>query len=148
MLICTEFTGQSGWHLLVSEAVEKSGYVFDDHLQNYLVMTLDHFMEYSDLAGDIIAIDFLEGIQIKDSTIGQQKLRKVGDQCLLISGLFPERLQKRNVSLGYYIHAGQHAYWLISQQPKSGSLDRELFYELSEQFTGLMDVLGHIRLPS
>jgi hypothetical protein len=133
------------WYELVDHAQTRAGYSLDDGLSSYLVLTLKHFSDYNQLSSDIVAIELLENLQISDSTIGRQGLRKVGDQCLIISGLFPERLDKLNVSFAYYITAGKNAYWHVAQNAQNSTLDEGLFCQLSDEFVGLVDVLHHVR---
>lgn len=135
------------WYEVIDQAQASSGYRLDDTLSSYLVLTLNHFKDYQQLASDIVAVELLENLQISDSSIGRQRLRKVGDQCLIISGLFPERLSKLNLSFSYYITAGKNAYWHVAQKAHNSSLDEDLFIQLSDEFVGLVDVLNHVRQP-
>ncbi len=132
------------WQALVAEAEIKTGYEFDDSLESYLVLTLDHFTTENDLASSLIAVDFLESIDIsskRDAVV----LRDVGDQCLLLSGLFPERAIKKNVSLNYFIGIGQQAYLALTDIRLKREFDPELFSKLSNNFVGLMDLLNAMR---
>lgn len=132
------------WQALVAEAEIKTGYEFDDNLESYLVLTLDRFTTESGLASSVIALDFLEGTNIgsiRDALL----LRDVGDQCLLLSGLFPERALKKNVSLNYFIGIGQKAYHALTDIRLKHEFDPELFANLSNNFVGLMDLLNAMR---
>lgn len=137
-------TKTAEWQTLVLEAENRSGYHFDVGVESYLVLTLDHFTSGNQLASSIIAIDYLQALEI-NGTLGMQKLRSVGDQCLLLSGLFPECVLKKNVSLGYLIRIGQEAYYLVSERCFTTHLDSILFQKLSENFVGLTDVLHAMR---
>lgn len=132
------------WQALVAEAEVKTGYEFDDNLENYLVLTLDRFTTKTDLASSVIALDFLESKNI-GSKHNALLLRDVGDQCLLLSGLFPERALRRNVSLNYFIGIGQQAYFSLSDTLLKREFDPELFANLSKNFVGLMDLLNSMR---
>lgn len=139
-----EPTSMAEWRAIVHEAQSQSGYQFDDNIECYLVITLDKFTTSQELASSAIAIDYLSGIELS----GQNKgvvLRQVGDECLLLSGLFPERALKKNVSLGYFIGLGQQAYNLIAATKALKDFDNELFSKLSDNFIGLMDVLHTMR---
>ncbi len=132
------------WYSLVCEAQHETGYYFDDSIQHYLVMTLDHFTTERGLVSTIVAIDFLEGMAIS-KTADTHLLRRVGDHCLIISGLFPERALRKNVSLNYFIGMGQQAYDALAIAPARYAFDAELFKNLSTHFVGLMDVLHTMR---
>lgn len=132
------------WKALVAEAEIKTGYEFDDHVESYLVLTLDHFTRENGLASCVIALDFLENTSIKHAR-DASSLREVGDQCLLLSGLFPERALKKNVSLSYFIGIGQQAYLALTDVRLKREFDPELYQKLSTNFVGLMDLLNSMR---
>jgi len=132
------------WQALVAEAEVKTGYEFEENVENYLVLTLDHYTRKGNIASVVIAIDFLEGTNIEKPRDGLL-LREVGDQCLLISGLFPERVLKKNVSLNYLIGMGQQAYLALTDTRLKANFDPELYQKLSCNFVGLMDLLNAMR---
>lgn len=139
-----EPTKTAEWQSLVIEAQLHSGYQFDDKIENYLVLTLDHFTKEKKLISSVIAIDFLHA----SDSHGKQsidKLREVGDQCLLLSGLFPERALKKNVSLNYFINIGKQAYETVAENNLILTFDSELFYQLSDDFVAIMDLLHAMR---
>jgi len=132
------------WQSLVAEAEIKTGYNFDESLENYLVLTLDHYTTKEAIASVMIAIEFLESTNIarpRDGAI----LRGVADQCLLLSGLFPERALTKNVSLNYFIGIGQQAYLALTDSRLKQKFDSDLFQKLSYNFVGLMDLLNSMR---
>jgi hypothetical protein len=135
------------WQSLVADAEIKAGYAFSDSIENYLVLTLDHYTQQHNLANRILAIDFLEGLQSATAENGRQ-LRQVGDECLLLSGLFPERALKKNVSLNYFIGMGKQAYLALSVTRLKHRFDPSLYQQLSSEFVGLMDLLNTIRLKN
>lgn len=132
------------WQSLVTEAEVKTGYEFEESLENYLVLTLDHYTKQDRMANTVIALDFLKGTNIKNPH-GGKLLRKVGDQCLILSGLFPERALKKNVSLNYFIGIGQQSYLALTEARLKENFDPELYQKLSHNFVGLMDLLHSMR---
>jgi hypothetical protein len=139
-----EPTSTAEWHALVLEAQAQAGYQFEESIESYLVLTLDQYTQQSGIASIIIATELMEGIQ-QTGLQGNNHLRRVGDQCLILSGLFPERAIKKNVSLAYIIGMGKNAYSSIAANPDQIQIDGELFYKLSENFIGCMDVLNAMR---
>ncbi len=137
-------TSQAIWHHVVKHAHEQSGYQYDEDIENYLVMTLENFLTDSAFATETVALKLLQNTSI-DQEASKGDLRAVGDECLLISGLFPERAYKRNVSLGYYIGAGKQAYNTLSHHDGEACHNAALFAALSQHFVGLMDILHLIR---
>lgn len=131
------------WQALVVEARSLLGYRFDESIEHYLVITLDHFTNKNGISSVLLAQDYLTSINL-ESRIGVQQLRTVGDECLLLSGLFPERALHKNVTLNYFITLGKNAYHTVAIKPIP-ELSCDLFLQLSHDFVGLMDVLNAMR---
>jgi hypothetical protein len=89
-----------------------------------------------------LALDFLEAFQ-QSHPQRSEALRDVGDQCLLFSGLFPRRAERRRVRVSYYVKLGRSAY-----QNLADSLNKtaDLFARLAEEFIVAMDTLQAIRV--
>jgi hypothetical protein len=132
------------WQSLIEEAADQAGYHCENNVEHYLAMTLDHFTTDHHLCSAVIALDFLFAL----STFGQEgggKVRKVGDECLLLAGLFPERAQRKHVPLEYFIKIGQQAYQLLTHAHFQWLYDQQLFTKLSEDFQDLIIVLQTMR---
>ncbi len=140
-----EPSAQAQWYSLVYDARRLAGLQLKESIESYLVLTLDHFTTEIKLASTILALEFLSTVNIHTQS-SAMKLRDLGDHCLILSGLFPERALRKHVSLDYFINLGKGAYHSISHQEKSHPFDPELFYQLSLHFVGLMDILHHMRL--
>ncbi|MBS0350833.1 MAG: hypothetical protein JSR33_06570 [Proteobacteria bacterium] len=137
-------TPMAHWQSLIAEAAEQAGYHCDDQIQHYLAITLDHFTTDHHLCSAVIALDFLLAL----STIGQEgggKVRQVGDECLLLAGLFPERAKRKQVPLEYFVRIGQQAYHLLTHAHFQWLYDQKLFNKLSEEFPNLINVLQTMR---
>lgn len=130
------------WQALVAEAAALSGVQLDEELESYLVFTLMRYLRRPDMAQRILALDFLEAFQ---HTLPQRSeaLRDVGDQCLLFSGLFPRRAERRRVRVSYYVSLGRSAYQNLAD---SLSKTADLFARLAEDFIAAMDTLQAIRV--
>lgn len=113
---------EAQWFALVKDASEMTGLRLEEGVESYLVMTLDHFIREINLLSAALAPDFLSAIQGKPYS-DANRLRDVGDRCLLLSGLFPERALRKNVSLNYFIDLGKGAYHSISHQEKTHPFD-------------------------
>ena len=134
------------WHQLVIDGIQAMGYNFSESLENYLVLTLKAFSTEHTLGDNTFAFDIFTASQSHHSQ--QHTLyRTLGDQCLILSGLFPEQALHRNVTLSYFTTLGQHAY---SHAASSASYkqDSQLFTALCEHFVGLSDVLNTLRTPT
>jgi uncharacterized protein YjiS (DUF1127 family) len=132
----------SQWHVLVSEAEQDYGCQLDEAMQSYLVFTLMRFARDQQLNSQALALDFLSSHLLPQSQRHEQ-LRAVGDQCLLVSGLYPMTAEKRQVSIDYYVNLGRSAYHHISTVTQQSIA--ELYQQLSESFILLMDLLQTIR---
>ena len=89
-----------------------------------------------------LALDYLSAHHLS-SRLRSEQLRDIGDQCLLVSGLFPQTAEKRQVDINYYVNIGRSAYHHISTITQQGIA--ELYQQLAESFILLMDLLQTIR---
>lgn len=130
------------WQELVSEAAHVSEQRLDVELESYLVFLLMRYTEHPEIASRVLALDYLEGMQEAGSA-REGRLREVGDVCLLLSGLFPQRAERRRVRIGYYVDLGRGAYRQVAENCRRGAAD--LYAQLAEKFVALMDILNAIR---
>jgi len=133
----------SEWYVLVKETQAQVGLYFDEHIENYVILTLDKFMNDNSLITTPIALEFLKTLKIT-SRASNHRLRKIGDRCLILSGLFPEHIQKTNVSTTYYITIGQQAYLTLADRAHL-KLGPELFYKLGLKFVDIKELLNAMR---
>jgi len=129
------------WQKLVSEAEAELGVTLDEEMESYLVFTLMRYTRRPDMASRVMGLDYLEAMQNVGST-NQQQMREVADQCLLLTGLFPARAQRRRVSITYYVDLGRGAYQYLAENLASMAA---LYAQIAEQFVPLMDTLHAIR---
>lgn len=126
------------WRALLSEAEQRCDKVFGVDLESYLVFLLMRFSNQPEIAKSLVGLEFLESAH----TIGKeqhQRLRDVGDKCLLFSGFFPGIAEKRCVSVSYFVELGQTAYYSLACSPNSRWVGP--CFELCEAFVPMMDVL-------
>jgi len=132
----------SQWHTLVQEAEQDYGSHLDEAMQSYLVFTLMRFAKNQQLNSHALALDYLTSHHLPQN-LRSDKLRDIGDQCLLVSGLYPQSAEKRHVGASYYVDLGRSAYHHISMVTQQGIA--ELYQQLAESFVLLMDLLQTIR---
>lgn len=137
-----ETTELSQWQTLVREAEQDYGCQLNEAMQSYLVFTLMRFARHQQLNTHPLAIDYLTSQHLAPGQRSEQ-LRDIGDQCLLVSGLFPQSAEKRLVGVNYYVNLGRSAYHHISTLTQQGIAD--LYQQLAESFVLLMDLLQTIR---
>ena len=137
-----EPTSQAQWQSLVHEAQAACERSLDESLESYLVFLLMRFADRPECTARIMAEDYLESQQLQ-GLHRQERLREVGDHCLLFSGLFPRLAERRLVRVSYFVNIGRSSYRQLSDV-----VDRQwsmLYGHLSEAFVVLMDVLQAMR---
>ena len=132
----------SQWHRLVKDAESDYGQQLDEAMQSYLVFTLMRFAKDQQLNSNALALDYLNSHHLSRQ-LRNERLRDIGDQCLLVSGLYPQAAVKRQVGVAYYVDLGRSAYHHISTMAQQGIA--ELYQQLAESFILLMDLLQTIR---
>lgn len=140
--LATEKTATEQWHELVKEAEAFNGVMLEEELESYLVFLLMRYMQKPELVARVIALDYLKGSQAHGSE-RSECMRDVGDQCLLFSGLFPNRARQRNVKVSYYVNLGQSAYHHLSELTQAAMAS--MYDNLARSFVVLMDTLLAIR---
>src|SRR3990167_7049607 len=140
-----EPTDIAEWRKLLLEGQDKAGFQLTEVVENYVVITLNAHVTHTQLASSVMAIDLLKNIHIKSVT-NAHALRSVGDQCLILAGLFPDRTKRKNVSTEYFRNLGENAYYVLSFAKPFQKCDHTLFYQLFENFSDLVQVLKAMRL--
>jgi len=135
-------TSTAQWQALLNEAQTAADQQLNETLESYLVFLLDRYTKKPEIANTILALEYLESLS-DSRQLRQEKLRDIGDQCLLFSGLFPQRAQRRRVRISYFVDLGRNAYHELSNTVNSNTAD--LFNSLAHGFVILMDVLQAIR---
>jgi hypothetical protein len=140
--LATEKTATEQWQELVKEAEAFNGVILDEELESYLVFLLMRYMQKPEMVARVLALDYLNGSQTQGSE-RSEAMRDVGDQCLLFSGLFPNRARRRNVKVSYYVTLGQSAYHHLSGLTQAAL--SSMYDNLARSFVDLMDTLLAIR---
>ena len=130
------------WHNAITEAQTNIQTQLSEELESYLVFLLMRSIEQTNLGQKILAIDYLKSIQ-SNCHFKSTQLRDVGDHCLLLLGLFPDRIERLNLDVSYYVSLGQTAYHSI--ETKTSNTIKSLYYSLAREFIVLIDVLRAIR---
>jgi len=135
-------TSTALWHKLVCDAQNATDIQLEQELESYLVFLLMRFTNRPTTLSNIMALDYIH-CQTSSDSDRQEKLRNVGDQCLLFSGLFPKIAERRQVKINYYIDLGKGAYLNLSDVMRHSLAD--VYAQLSASFEPLMDILQAIR---
>ncbi len=143
--ICTDGNPTALWHGLIRDAEQRAHRDLDETLESYLVFTLMRHQGDSQLAGRIMAVELLEGLE-RSGRHREMALRDVGDRCLLLAGLYPEQADKRMVSLSYFVDMGRGSYDQLAAHVRAGLA--ELYTHLARSFAELVRVLVQVRMLS
>ena len=137
-----EPTAQAQWQSLVHEAQSACDHHLDETLESYLVFLLMRFAARPHCTARIMAEDYLRS-QALQGEQRAEKLRDVGDHCLIFSGLFPQLAERRMVRISYFVAIGQSSYRQLSDVMDRGWA--AVYQRLSEAFIVLMDILHAMR---
>ncbi len=137
-----EPTDTAQWLELVREAEKEYGMTLPEDIESYLVFMLMRHTRQGSLEQAIMALEYLRAVDLAGAQ-RDDKLRDIGDQCLILSGLYPKRARRRNVRVSYYVDMGQSAYYYLSNSLQHASA--ELYQQLCEAFVSMMDILQTIR---
>ncbi len=129
------------WQALIKEAETLNHKTLSEDLESYLVFLLIRFTEKPELAKSVLALEYLYSFDSPTRQIIQ--LQDIGDKCLLLAGLFPERAERKRVKISYFIELGQGAYSSVANASKIELA--KLYNALCHSFVGLMDTLHAAR---
>tara|TARA_R110000796_G_scaffold73714_1_gene165673 strand:+ start:198 stop:614 length:417 start_codon:yes stop_codon:yes gene_type:complete len=108
---------------LATEAEKRTGYEIPLLLSQYTIMMLADHMRKTQWHPDP---SFTENyLQINSS----QRAKELADECLFISGVFPEYAVRKGVNLTYY-----HTIGIACYSRAAADLNKELFQNLSNHF--------------
>ena len=137
-----EPTAVAQWQALLQEAQRSCARQLDETLESYLVFLLMRFMRQPHCTARVMAGDFLEAGRLQGGE-RVERLREVGDHCLLFSGFFPHLAERRLVRISYFVEIGRTSYLQLSDLLDQGWA--RVYGSLSEAFPLLMDILHAMR---
>ena len=136
----------------VEEAFNQRKLQPEPELKTYVVDVLKHYLAVENLYNQkdesgrrtrqTMAEMFLEACQLgkKDRA---ERLKKMGDCSLYISGFFSDSFQRKIIDVDYYVDMGRMAFSSLASDMDEDHFAK-LFTELSNQFLKLVDVLSLI----
>jgi hypothetical protein len=131
------------WRALLRDGEQRARIALPETHESYVVFALVRLSRDALLTGRTLALDLLEGLAL-DRAAQDDRLRHVGDSCLLVEGLFPGLAMRRGVGHGYYYTTlGQSAYGCLGERGRSAMAG--LYGELAQAFRSLVMVLRSIR---
>lgn len=132
------------FHDLVRAAMSAQQVESSETTEFYLVRLLEAFARpaRSDLLDPPLALDYLEAVHLPASR-RYEKLKRVADTALFVTGMFVDSLERSLVGADYYEALGRNAYARLSAQPPRAALG-DLFSELAGRFPEFVRVLTEI----
>jgi len=128
-------TETAHWHALIGKAEYMACNLLPHGIEDYLVRLFMRF-DHEEIS------EFQEN-QDKERIISdEEKLRRLGDQCLLLCGFYPEASQEYGVALDEFISMGAEAYQKLASIEYGE--DEMIFEYLSANFDQVAEVLCYI----
>lgn len=96
-----------------------------------------------------LAMLYCQAAEASDQKSRRDRLKKLGDLALFVSGWFANCLERRRVGVGYYIQMGECAYDSLSEscgESVRGRVFARIFQDLASHFTELRDVISEIHM--
>lgn len=140
----------------IDEVIAGQGVDIDPHATHYVVnmMTLfsrsEHFYEDDGETYGVrpLALMLADAADAPSREQRNQSLRRIGDVTLFIAGFFVDSLANKAVDVDYYMHMGENAYGMLSQEVRGtfrGDAFADVYLELATKFGVLTDVLNEVR---
>ncbi len=131
------------FHRLVRAAMAAQHVAASESTEFYLVQLLETFARpQRDLLDPPLAVDYLQAFHLPASQ-RYDKLKRVADTALFITGIFVDSLDRRVVGPEYYAAIGRTAYARLSSDALRTGL-AALFGELAGRFPDFVRVLTQI----
>jgi hypothetical protein len=126
------------WYALISQAEYETRCQLPVDAEHYLVRMLLRFTKEQENRYVQEDRPEMSGGERQKS---YEKLNRLGDQCLLMTGLFPDHQGKYPFPFSHFVETGENAYRELAR-----GRDRQgLFTFLGDNFVLLMDVLQQVR---
>jgi len=132
------------FHDLVQDAMQAQQIASSETTECYLVHLLERFAapDRKDLLDPPLGIDYLRAFELPAAQ-RFDKLRRVADTALFVTGVFVDCLERGLVGADYYAALGRNAYAHLSNEMRRGGLG-DSFVELADRFPEFVRVLGAI----
>lgn len=136
----------------VEEAFSERNLDSGPYIKNYVVEVLKHYLfvenlyDEQDEAGKKTRKTLAEMLLTANQLSAKErfeKLKKLGDSSLYISGFFSDSFQRKIIDIDYYVDVGRMAFESLAHDVDEDTF-AHLYREISEQFLSLVDVLALI----
>ncbi|MCC5813065.1 MAG: hypothetical protein JJU06_22085 [Ectothiorhodospiraceae bacterium] len=140
--LIVQYTSTAQWHGLLMDAQERSRRHLSEDSESYLVFLLMRYLRRPDLVRRVMAMGYLKAM-LSAGRLRQERLQDVGDQCLILAGLFPGQAARRRVALQYFVDLGRGAFHWRAQSDDTP--EESLYGDLARRYPDLIAVLQALR---
>lgn len=123
------------WHALIGKAEYWAHNLLPYGVEDYLVRLFMRF-EQQEIKNSCNIED------ISDATSPEEKLRRLGDQCLLLCGFYPEASDEYGIALDEFISMGSDAYQKLAA--REDDEDGLICNYLAINFGQIVELLSYI----
>lgn len=123
------------WHALIGKAEHVAHRLLPQGIEDYLIRL---FMRVEQ--DDAMLMQNMDNRSEAD--IAEYKLQKLGDQCLMLCGFYPEASEDYGVAMDEFIAMGVEAYKKLASLQKGE--DEIIFSYLTENFVQVSELLSFI----
>lgn len=98
-----------------------------------------------------LAILYCQAAAAEDFQARRERLKKLGDLALFVSGWFAHSLERRRVGVNYYVQMGECAYDSLSESCGESVRERvfaQIFQDLALNFNALRDAIAAIHMTA
>jgi len=153
--LITEINVRAFFQAAIEDALSHRQIVICEETTVYLINLLTTFIRSEELYIEDengrsikpLAMWYADAVAADSGYSRRRSLQRLGDVSLFISGLYAASLGRSLVDVDYYIAMGGNAYSYLAETNRSAQrvfFLRNVFAELAERFSDLVDVLSEV----
>lgn len=124
------------WHALIGKAEHIACHLLPQGIEDYLIRL---FMR---IEQEETVVVYREKQDQEQTASPEYKLQRLGDQCLMLCGFYPEASEEYGVAMDEFISMGAESYKKLASIEYG---ENQIIYEyLSENFVQVSELLGFI----
>jgi len=148
---------ESFFHESITDSVSNQNVDVCDETVVYMTQLLTQYVRSEELFEEDedgvqlkpLAILYCQAASEADYNARRDRLKRLGDLALFVSGWFAHSLERRKVGVNYYIQMGECAYDALSETRGESVRERvfaRIFQDLASNFSELRDVISEIHM--
>lgn len=148
---------ESFFHESITDSVSNQNVDVCDETVVYITQLMTQYVRSEELFEEDedgvqlkpLAILYCQAASEADHKARRDRLKRLGDLALFVSGWFGHSLERRKVGVNYYIQMGECAYDALSESCGESVRERvfaRIFQDLASNFGELRDVISEIHM--